>query len=230
MPYKPHEPVEKKCEVCGTSFIDTTMDLRRKYCSETCNLRSYSLRNPERIKKLRKIRYYKDGRPDLSMGVIKTCLVCSKEFLDRSRSHNGKYCSTPCKSKISMKKHYVRRNELRREYRRTHPDYWKNNHLKLKIEVTHHISDEVKCVKCGFSDIRALQIDHINGGGNIERIKIWKNNGEKMWKNILSTPKDEIRKRYQILCANCNWIKLVENKEHKKRGNGSVSVEVKHAV
>jgi len=26
-----------------------------------------------------------------------------------------------------------------------------------------------KCAKCGFSDWRALQIDHINGGGSIEQ-------------------------------------------------------------
>ena len=25
------------------------------------------------------------------------------------------------------------------------------------------------CIKCGFSDIRALQVDHINGGGSNER-------------------------------------------------------------
>lgn len=30
-----------------------------------------------------------------------------------------------------------------------------------------------QCVKCGFDDIRALQIDHIHGGGNQHKETIW---------------------------------------------------------
>lgn len=67
-----------------------------------------------------------------------------------------------------------------------------------------------KCVKCGFKDVRALQIDHINGGGSQER----KERDFKMnfHKHVLES---FIRKenKYQLLCANCNWIKRFENKE-----------------
>jgi len=62
------------------------------------------------------------------------------------------------------------------------------------------------CTRCGFSDPRALQIDHIKGGGG---------------KEILAHSSDYIARRicrgesedYQLLCANCNWIKRVENNE-----------------
>ena len=65
-----------------------------------------------------------------------------------------------------------------------------------------------KCVKCGFSDWRALQIDHINGGGHRE-LKILTR--YKMYKLAAAFPK-----KYQLLCANCNWIKRYKNGEHKK--------------
>ena len=69
------------------------------------------------------------------------------------------------------------------------------------------------CVKCGFDDIRALQIDHINGGGGKE-LKI-SNGGNHMNKIIRSVLNKE--NKYQLLCANCNWIKRWENKEAKGR-------------
>lgn len=65
--------------------------------------------------------------------------------------------------------------------------------------------EDIKCVQCGFSDIRALQIDHINGGGG----KHFKKRGSvKYYKDMLVQSED-----YQILCANCNWIKRYTNNE-----------------
>lgn len=65
-----------------------------------------------------------------------------------------------------------------------------------------------KCIRCGFSDARALQIDHINGGGYRERLS---RNYISFYRKILENPAP-----YQLLCANCNWIKRFENKEYKK--------------
>ena len=66
------------------------------------------------------------------------------------------------------------------------------------------------CVRCGFEDKRALQIDHKNGGGNQEH-KEFKNHNKYLRKVIADT-----EDQYQILCANCNWIKRIEQKEHRK--------------
>ncbi len=65
-----------------------------------------------------------------------------------------------------------------------------------------------KCVKCGFSDVRALQIDHINGGGSKER-KVLKMNEGLFYKKV----REDATGKYQLLCANCNWIKKHENSE-----------------
>lgn len=66
------------------------------------------------------------------------------------------------------------------------------------------------CNQCGFSDERALQIDHIDGGGREHRLRVGRGN-RSYYKSILDDPK--IKSKFQILCANCNWIKRAENKE-----------------
>ena len=62
-----------------------------------------------------------------------------------------------------------------------------------------------KCAMCGFSDIRALQIDHIKSVGNKAP------RGVPVYREIVKG-KTENR---QVLCANCNWIKRYENKEYR---------------
>lgn len=62
------------------------------------------------------------------------------------------------------------------------------------------------CVRCGFKDPRALQIDHINGGGRKHLASFTSN--KKYLKYVTENPAE-----FQILCANCNWIKITENKE-----------------
>ena len=61
-----------------------------------------------------------------------------------------------------------------------------------------------KCCKCGFADWRALQLDHKNGGGFKDVRSIARS------RDVLRHPE-----KYQLLCANCNWIKKHEQKEHK---------------
>jgi len=70
-----------------------------------------------------------------------------------------------------------------------------------------------KCIQCGISDPRVLQIDHINGGGTKE-VRHFKN-GVNMYMFYINDP-SIARTKLQILCANCNWIKRHENKEHRK--------------
>ena len=69
-----------------------------------------------------------------------------------------------------------------------------------------------KCVHCGFSDPRALQIDHVHGEAN----KNGRLQGSAYYREILESI-EQGEEKYQLLCANCNWIKRVENKECYKR-------------
>lgn len=66
-----------------------------------------------------------------------------------------------------------------------------------------------QCKHCGFADKRALQIDHVFGGskhGKLDGIDI------ALYKKVLA----DTTGRFQILCANCNWIKRYTNHELKK--------------
>lgn len=66
-----------------------------------------------------------------------------------------------------------------------------------------------KCMKCGFFDWRALQVDHINGFPGLGRLS----NAVLLLRDILESLSKKSNK-YQLLCANCNWIKRYENQEH----------------
>jgi len=70
-----------------------------------------------------------------------------------------------------------------------------------------------RCSICQFSDFRALQIDHVNGGGSVERQTL---KDSKFYQKVLT----DTSGLYQLLCANCNWIKRHENEEY---GNDSKS-------
>ncbi len=61
-----------------------------------------------------------------------------------------------------------------------------------------------KSIRC--TDFRCLQIDHINGGGTKEFKKL---SYSVFLRKVLSSVIGE----YQLLCANCNWIKRKDKKE-----------------
>lgn len=119
---------------------------------------------------------------------MKTCLTCLLEkpltdFYKHSRNKSGflSYCKM-CQNKNSIR----RASESR----------------KRVLEIMGG-----KCIKCGFDDWRALQVDHVNGGGSKEL----KENGQRSaYKKAASGDPN-----YQLLCANCNWIKRYENNETK---------------
>jgi hypothetical protein len=69
-----------------------------------------------------------------------------------------------------------------------------------------------KCVECGFSDERALAIDHKFGGGTKERKEI----GGAYYSHIIKKLKSGTDE-YQILCFNCNQIKKIVNNEERKK-------------
>ncbi len=110
--------------------------------------------------------------------------------MEHAREHN-EY------SKDYHLKHREQRNEWARLYRR-----------KNKFEVVRHYSkDTCKCSRCGYDDMRALQIDHISGGGEVHRRSITQDFYVWLIKN-------EFPQGFQVLCANCQVLKAWENKEH----------------
>ena len=133
------------------------------------------------VKKYRRI-YYKKNR---------------KEILERNKRN---YARPEVKA---YKIRYQRDNwERIKEYRKI---YYKKYVKDARIKLLNFFGG--KCVKCGFNDWRALQIDHKNGGG-CKELKKYGSNSPAYIRNIKIN-----NQRYQLLCANCNWIKRYENNE-----------------
>jgi hypothetical protein len=115
----------------------------------------------------------------------------------------------------SRKKWRANNVSKHRECQRTH-------RYTVRREILILLGGEI-CVHCGYDkDWRCLQIDHIHGGGRHDpRTNV--GSGTNMWalRNWLIGHQDEARLIYQVLCANCNWIKRHENGEQP---NGKVQI------
>jgi hypothetical protein len=90
---------------------------------------------------------------------------------------------------------------------------------KIRDAVLAHLGG--KCVRCGFDDWRALQVDHVNGNGTKEHAE--KKSLTSYYLAVMDTMAGE---KYQLLCANCNQIKRYENREGC--GAGSKPKRQKH--
>lgn len=91
-------------------------------------------------------------------------------------------------------------------------EYQKRYRQSYKTDVLTHYGDgKLACVKCGYSDIRALSIDHINGGGRRHK----KENGIKS-NMYVWLKKNGYPKGLQTLCMSCQWEKREKNKELEK--------------
>ncbi|MBI3937123.1 MAG: hypothetical protein HY323_09110 [Betaproteobacteria bacterium] len=87
--------------------------------------------------------------------------------------------------------------------------FWKlKGQRDTRLRTIEHLGR--KCRRCGFEDWRALQIDHVNGDGRKDRER--DGNRYRLFRSIIAHPE-----KYQLLCANCNWIKRYENGEHNVR-------------
>jgi len=106
-------------------------------------------------------------------------------------------------------KHNKRMALYMREYKKINP----NNHSERQRARLLEILGG-KCVKCGYTDKRSLQFDHIKGDGYTERKSL---PNSKMVNYYLKN-QDKITLNIQILCANCNMIKKIENNECSTKG------------
>lgn len=85
--------------------------------------------------------------------------------------------------------------------------YGRKRRDTIKQEVLDHYGRV--CQRCGFSDERALQLDHVNDDGAAERHAA----GRPTWAGYRFYQSLKARDwpgGYQTLCANCNVIKQVE--------------------
>ena len=107
-----------------------------------------------------------------------------------------------------------------KEYAKTYmPDYLMEQTDKIRAEI-HRLLGGKCCNPFNrnhgdfLDDPRCLQVDHVNGNGYEERHQF--SSFYSYQKNILRKIKAG-SKDYQLLCANCNWIKRWENPHERRR-------------
>ena len=121
---------------------------------------------------------------------------------------------------IKQREYYQRNKEiilarlhsLPKEARDKKLDTQLRSAIKRTAEMRALIFDKYgnKCVRCGYdADCRAFQIDHVNGGGSQDVLRF-----RSKWSYLKHI--DETGK-FQLLCANCNAIKRIEEREHRGR-------------
>ena len=115
------------------------------------------------------------------------------------------------------------RVEYLREWRQTHKEHSRKYKNQYNVDNRDHVRRRSrsyarqfrrkvlkffgdKCIRCGFNDYRALQLDHIHGGGAREHRLSTGVYG--IYRRALKNPEE-----FQLLCANCNNIKRYEEGE-----------------
>jgi hypothetical protein len=203
---KGDSPVSQNCkkEVCkrGHPLSGSNLILCRDG-SRQCNLcrklkNSHEWKEKKRISQYHK-EYYQKHR--------KEALAYAREHKDQRTEYMQKWRTKNRSRWIA----YVRARN--KKYRKEQNEYARKRHQKQYAQLKHEILEKLgsKCQKCGYPDIRCLDIDHIEGGGNIHRKKIGVGVG--YLKDIL---KGIEKNQYRLLCKNCNWLAYLKtrNREH----------------
>lgn len=154
-----------------------------------------------------------------SMNGQKLCALCGPENGPLPVSEFHPHGSTKDRLQSECKKcHNARRQEARRAKRghyATERQRYHDSHLiasrkgyyQAKRAVFEHYGD--KCVQCGFSDLRALSIDHMDGSGAEHRRQL---KGINFYKWLV---RQSFPPGFQVLCMNCQFIKRHEKNEHR---------------
>lgn len=145
----------------------------------------------------------------------KVCSVCNlekdvKDFYFKNKDKG--WLHAQCKScysekrKSFMPEHYAKYGDVYRSRARTR----KATVKKIRQNQLYDYLEYKSCEQCGFSDIRALDFDHLDPA--IKKFSIARAiNDCYSWEKILL----EIRK-CQILCSNCHRIRTAEQYNWRK--------------
>lgn len=138
------------------------------------------------------------GQKDSPITHIRSVLY-DGETSEKQKRYNAKIGPEVLRERVRRSRN-SRPVEVRREIEREY-------NLKLRVQALMLLGGN--CSRCNNDDMRVLQIDHVNGGGTKENKKI---HARGICIKAMENPTE-----YQVLCANCNWIKRWERNENKPR-------------
>lgn len=151
----------------------------------------------------------------------------------RRESKRRWYTKNPEKARESARRRRAKNPEKAREscrrWRATHPEVVRKNNRRWNAKFcrarrsgqpTHYDRARAcalillggRCAVCGETNPAVLQIDHINGGGNTDRLARPCN----VLARDLAAGKEDPQK-FRLLCANHNWLAHLETHPSKAR-------------
>jgi len=130
------------------------------------------------------------------------------KYLDNHKERRKQSCRDYYLSHKKEHAERVRRNYLEKRFVRLRKTMIRGIRMKLQLCI---ILGGVRCVRCGFTDIRALNFDHINNDGNKERLV-----AKAFLRYYIDHP-IEAKQKLQVLCANCNWVKEITRRYRTKQ-------------
>ena len=130
---------------------------------------------------------------------------------EANREYQKKYARIwrkkyPEKIKKALEKYYYSRTKEQKAFIRSRNRKWRKikfPELRLKV-LQKYSGDPPKCACCGERHVEFLTVDHIHGGGHVERKKL---NRSGLYLLVYLLKKDTDKSKYQILCYNCNCFK-----------------------
>jgi hypothetical protein len=157
------------------------------------------------------LQYMKDYRASHQEQIQQREAEYREEHQEHIQERNKQYKQEHHDEELA--RHYKWREEHYEEYLEDQVQRTNARRNKLREQILDILGR--KCVRCGYdADVRALQIDHVNGGGSQERKKLVY--GIPYYRRILESVQTNSGE-FQVLCANCNVIKRMEEQEHGKR-------------
>ncbi len=121
-----------------------------------------------------------------------------------SQKHSPEY------QKEWRRKHPEKQREYSHRYDTKHPERTALQRIEHQRRTRQRVFEYIggaKCRVCGYTDTRALVIDHKNNDGHDERFGLMGKRGVCYFLRILRMPQSDAQSKYQVLCANCNMIK-----------------------
>lgn len=141
-----------------------------------------------------------------------TCAERQRRYRERKR--NGEV------DPIKQRKNKDSRERMR-AWREKHPTLERERKWSIKRQVlTHYGGGKCACFQCGFGDIRALSIDHIDGRGSQHRKEKGVGSGGSFYRWLV---KNDLPGGYQTLCMNCQFVKREERWEYNEHNKKPVT-------
>jgi hypothetical protein len=153
----------------------------------------------------------------------------NKECIDNYRqTHKAEIHD---KQKVYCSTHKKQRNITQKDWIKKHPEEWKKIQRrsgKKRRDILRKEIIQLLGEKCSnpynlnhgdfLVDSRCLQIDHVNRESkHREKKNGHATSGNEAYLRFILKEIKSGSKDYQLLCANCNWIKRVENREDGRR-------------